>query len=198
MSVHDVTAHDVTAEPARPEFHPSASSPRDPGTLRGLRALLTRVHFYAGLLVGPFILVAALTGLAYTLVPQLDEIAYGDRLHVSEVGDERLPVIEQVGAAQQSVPGLGVSSVLLPEDAADTTQVVFADPSLDNDRERTVYVNPYTGEVQGELVTWFGSTPLTTWRDDLHRNLHLGDVGRHYSEIAASWLWVLALSGIVL
>ncbi|MDT5043015.1 MAG: hypothetical protein QOE51_4000 [Actinoplanes sp.] len=38
-------------------------------------ALLLRLHFYAGVLVAPFLIVAALTGLAYTLTPQLDQAA---------------------------------------------------------------------------------------------------------------------------
>lgn len=38
-----------------------------------------------------------------------------------------------------------------------------------------------------------GILPLRTWLDYLHRNLLLGDVGRVYSELAASWLWVTAL-----
>ena len=50
--------------------------------------------------------------------------------------------------------------------------------------------------MRGELTTWFGSTPVTTWLDDLHRNLHLGETGRLYSELAASWLWVIALGGL--
>ncbi len=41
-------------------------------------------------------------------------------------------------------------------------------------------------------------TPLQTWLDDLHRHLHLGVVGRHYSELAASWLWLVALGGLFL
>jgi uncharacterized iron-regulated membrane protein len=52
--------------------------------------------------------------------------------------------------------------------------------------------------VQGTLTTWWGSTPATTWLDDLHRNLHAGAIGRYYSEVAASWLWVLTLGGVVL
>ena len=39
---------------------------------------------------------------------------------------------------------------------------------------------------------------MRAWFDDLHRTLLLGDVGRVYSEMAASWLWVLALSGLAL
>ena len=37
--------------------------------------------------------------------------------------------------------------------------------------------------------------PVRTWVDHLHRNLHLGEVGRLYSELAASWLGVVALAG---
>ena len=40
--------------------------------------------------------------------------------------------------------------------------------------------------------------PLRAWVDQLHRNLHLGDAGRLYTELAASWLWVLVLAGLTL
>ncbi len=52
--------------------------------------------------------------------------------------------------------------------------------------------------MRGQLTTWYAGTPLKTWLDDLHRNLHLGTVGRYYSEMAASWLWVLVLGGLIL
>ena len=38
--------------------------------------------------------------------------------------------------------------------------------------------------------------PFRAWFDELHRNLHLGAIGRNYSELAASWLWVTALAGL--
>ncbi|MFX5793830.1 PepSY-associated TM helix domain-containing protein, partial [Acinetobacter baumannii] len=41
-----------------------------------------------------------------------------------------------------------------------------------------------------------GVLPLRTTLDYLHRNLMLGDVGRNYSELAASWLWLGALGGV--
>lgn len=163
------------------------------------RPLLMRLHFYAGVFVAPFIAVAALTGLLYALTPQLDDLAYGDQLNVSDVGDERLPVSAQVEAAKAAVSDeLTVSAVNLPDEADKTTQVVFSDSSLAEDFDRTVYVDPYTGEVQGNLVTSSDSTPLTTWLSELHATLHLGELGQHYSEIAASWLGVLAVSGLVL
>ncbi|TCC00422.1 PepSY domain-containing protein [Micromonospora zingiberis] len=173
------------APPNRPQRRPSP-----------LAALLVRLHFYAGILVAPFLVVAALTGLAYTVTPQLDRVLYGDQLTVATVGEQARPLAEQIVAAQAAHPD-GSLVTVSPGTGDRTTQVVFALPEL-GDRQHTVYVDPYTGEVKGQLTTWFGSTPATTWLDDLHRNLHLGEFGRHYSEIAASWLWVLALGGIIL
>lgn len=164
----------------------------------GWRHLLVRLHFYAGVLVAPFLLVAALTGLAYTVAPQVDRVLYSAELRTAAPVTTELPVTQQVAAAQAALPGLAISSVALPEGDRATTQVVFDDPALTDDRQRTVYVDPGNGDVRGQLVTWFGYTPAVTMLDDLHRNLLLGDVGRHYSEIAASWLWVVAAGGVVL
>ncbi len=161
-----------------------------------LAALLLRLHFYAGVLIAPFLVVAALTGLAYTVTPQLDQLLYGDQLTVASVGDQPRPLAEQVAAARTAHPD-GDLVTVAPGAGDQTTRVVFALEEL-GEKQHTVYVDPYTGAVQGQLTTWFGSTPATTWLDDLHRNLHLGDLGRHYSEIAASWLWVLALGGVIL
>ncbi|MCX5065838.1 PepSY domain-containing protein [Micromonospora lupini] len=159
-------------------------------------ALLLRLHFYAGILVAPFLVVAALTGLAYTTTPQLDAILYGDQLTVDQVGDRPLPLAEQIGAARNAHPDGSIITVQ-PGDGDRTTRVVFSLPEL-GEKQHTVYVNPYTAESQGQLTTWFGSTPAVTWLDDLHRHLHLGTVGENYSELAASWLWVMALGGVVL
>lgn len=61
-----------------------------------------------------------------------------------------------------------------------------------------MFVDPYTAQVRGELTTFGEWLPVRAWIDELHRNLHLGDLGRNYSELAASWLWVVALGGLVL
>ncbi|WP_327000221.1 PepSY domain-containing protein [Dactylosporangium sp. NBC_01737] len=160
--------------------------------------LLTRLHFYAGVLVAPLLVLAAVTGLLFVLTPQLDGIVYDKELHVAKVGPGLpKPLSEQVAAAVAAHPA-GTLSVVQPAAARDaTTKVVFSVPEL-GEKQHTVYVDPYTGEIRGQLTTWWSSTPLTTWLDDLHRNLHLGDVGRAYSETAASWLWVLVLGGLIL
>ncbi|MFE3717469.1 PepSY-associated TM helix domain-containing protein [Streptomyces cyaneofuscatus] len=196
---------DGLAKPAAATAEGPVAAADDPGSDRqrparsweAVRHLLVRLHFYAGVLVAPFLLVAALTGLAYTVTPQLDQLLYGDQLRVERVGDEPRPLAEQIAAARAAYPEGTVASVVTPPDPEDTTRVVLAVPEL-GEKQRTVFVDPYTAEVRGELTTWFGSTPLTTWLDDLHRNLNLGETGRLYSEVAASWLGVTVLGGLVL
>ncbi|WP_030211377.1 PepSY-associated TM helix domain-containing protein [Streptomyces bikiniensis] len=184
-----------------------STRPRDPSgapdeapsgrSRQGVRALLVRLHFYAGVFVAPFLFVAALTGLLYTFTPQLDQLLYGDQLRVEQTGERVLPLSEQIAAARAAHPEGTLTSVITPSGPEDTTRVELSLPEL-GEKQRTVFVDPYTAEVKGELTTWFGSTPATTWLDDLHRNLHLGEFGRMYSEVAASWLWVIAAGGLVL
>ncbi|MFD3516371.1 PepSY-associated TM helix domain-containing protein [Streptomyces sp. NPDC058663] len=182
-----------------PPADPSASADPPPAgrSWQGVRALLARLHFYAGVFVAPFLLVAALTGLVYAFTPQLDQLVYGEQLSVQQVGGQSRPLAEQIAAARAAHPEGTLASVITPPGPEDTTRVVLSVPGL-GDKQRTVFVDPYTAKVRGALTTWSGSTPLTAWLDDLHRNLHLGETGRLYSEVAASWLWVIAAGGLVL
>jgi uncharacterized iron-regulated membrane protein len=164
---------------------------------QGMRALLLRLHFYTGVFLAPFLLVVALTGLAYVFTPQLDDLVYGGKLHVAAVQGQPRPLAEQITAARTAHPEGTLASVITPAEPDDTTRIVLSVPEL-GDKQRTVFVDPYTATVRGDLTTWWGSTPLTTWLDDLHRNLHLGETGRLYSETAASWLWVLVTGGLIL
>ncbi|MFJ5957031.1 PepSY-associated TM helix domain-containing protein [Paenarthrobacter sp. NPDC092416] len=82
----------------------------------------------------------------------------------------------------------------------DTTRVLFADPTLGESTYRTLFIDPGTAEIRGDLPTYgsSGSLPVRTWISNLHRSLNLGEPGRIYSELAASWLWVIAVGGLLL
>ncbi|GGV64697.1 peptidase [Streptomyces griseoloalbus] len=166
----------------------------------GLRPLVLRLHFYAGVLVAPFLLVAALTGLLYAASFQAEKIAYDHELTVP-VGDRELPVSVQVAAAREAHPEGTVAAVRpSPEPNATTRVMLSGIPGVDPDHTLAVFVDPYTGEVRGALEQYgsTGALPLRTWIDEFHRDLHLGETGRLYSEFAASWLWVIAGGGLVL
>jgi uncharacterized iron-regulated membrane protein len=162
--------------------------------------LLRRLHFYAGLLVGPFILVAATSGALYALTPALEPVVYDHELHVP-VSDTSLTLGEQVVIAQESVGEDAVLTAVRPApEPGDTTRVMFGQEGLGPSESRAIFVDPGTGEVRGDLVTYgsSGSLPLRAWVSDLHRSLHLGDPGRLYSELAASWLGIVVTAGLVL
>ncbi|MCT7657739.1 PepSY domain-containing protein [Mycobacterium sp. CPCC 205710] len=160
--------------------------------------MLLRLHFYAGVFIGPFILLAAVTGLLYAAIPQIDNAVYRHELKVDRVGEQRLPLAEQLRSVRAEHPEGTVESIRPPSAADETTHVTLAVDDVPPDYARTVFVDPYTAEVRGALTTYGQWMPLRAWFDELHRNLHLGAVGRNYSELAASWLWVISLAGLVL
>nr|WP_231743529.1 PepSY-associated TM helix domain-containing protein [Mycobacterium sp. GA-2829] len=164
-----------------------------------MTALLRRLHFYAGVFVGPFLLIAAVSGGLYAIAPTLEQFVYRDYLHVDSTGPAR-PLADQIRAAQAVRPDLTVTAVRPAVTPTDTTRVLFDDPTLGESERRAVFVDPATAQPVGELTVYgsSGALPVRTWIDQVHRNLHLGETGRLYSELAASWLWVIALAGVVL
>ncbi len=177
----------------------AADGQSKPGAWSALRPLLLRLHFYAGILVAPFLFVAAASGLLYSLSYQAEKVIYSHELEVP-VGDSTVPLSQQVEAARDAHPEGEVTAVWPSYEDGMTTRVLMASPKVDEDKSLAVFVNPYNGEVRGELASYgsSGALPLRTWLDELHRDLHLGETGRHYSEIAASWLWVVVLGGLLL
>ena len=187
-----------TVPPAAPPALTTPPPVTTMATWRVLRPLLLRLHFYAGVFVAPFLAVACLTGLAYAFSPQLSDALYTHELLVGPHSGAPRPVDDQIAAALAAHPEGTLSSVTYPGDPDRTTGVVLAVPGLPDEIERTVYVDPYTAQVRGSLDTWYDTPPVQTTLDALHRNLLLGEPGRIYSELAASWLWVLVLGGLAL
>lgn len=163
------------------------------------RQFFLRLHFYAGILVGPFLLIAAVTGGLYAIAPSLEQWMYRDQLRVDSAGSA-LPLTDQVHAAQQIRPDLTVAAVRPAAEPGETTRVMFTDPSLGPSERHAVFIDPATAASTGELTVYgsSGALPVRTWISQLHRHLHLGEPGRLYSELAASWLSVIALGGLYL
>lgn len=190
------TAPTTTEAEASPPDAP-ASSPR---RWAPLRPLILRLHFYAGILVAPFLLVAATTGFLYAGAFQAEKLVYSHEMTVP-VSDTKLPISEQVAAARKAHPEGTISAVRpSPADDESTRVMLSGVEGIDADHALAVFVDPYTAEVRGALEQYgsTGALPLRTWIDEFHRDLHLGETGRLYSELAASWLWVIAAGGLVL
>ncbi|WP_062643186.1 PepSY-associated TM helix domain-containing protein [Streptomyces maremycinicus] len=180
--------------------HTAAPAPESRGPWAPLRPLILRLHFYAGVFVAPFLLVAAATGFLYAGAFQAEKLLYSHELTVP-VGDRPLSISEQVDAARTAYPEGTVSAVRpSPQDDATTRVMLSGVKGVDATHTLAVFVDPYTGTVRGALEQYgsTGALPLRTWIDEFHRDLHLGENGRLYSELAASWLWVIAGGGLVL
>ena len=185
---------------AHADFEARAEAGRAIGLSSDLKAFIARLHFYAGLFVGPFILVAALTGTLYVLTPQLETLLYREQLTTSTTG-EPATLAAQIAAARSHVgEGPRLIAVRPAPIPGETTRVMFAQPGLGESESRAIFIDPVSLAVRGDLVVYgtSGILPLRTTLDYLHRNLLLGEFGRNYSELAASWLWVVALGGAML
>ncbi|MCT1448425.1 PepSY domain-containing protein, partial [Brevibacterium casei] len=163
-------------------------------------ALLRRLHFYAGIFIGPFIFTAAVTGALYALSPQLEKLIYADELYANSTGPA-LPLADQVAAAEAFTGGTETLKAVLPApEPGATTRVLYDDPTLGENESRAIFIDPATAEVQGDLTSFSseGALPLRKWIDQLHINLNLGAPGEFYSELAASWLGVVVVVGLIL
>lgn len=162
--------------------------------------LLARLHFYAGVLVGPFIFIAALSGALFALTPQLESWLYQTELTAQTLGEPR-PLADQIAAARRHLGDGPVLAAVRPSPGPrETSRIMFRVEGLPAYEHQAVFVDPVSLEVRGELVVYgtSGTLPLRIWIDYLHRHLHLGEAGRYYSELAASWLWLVALGGLLL
>jgi uncharacterized iron-regulated membrane protein len=160
--------------------------------------LIRRVHFYAGVLVAPFLAVLCLTGIAYVFTPQINDVLYARELIVAPQPVAPRPLDSQVAVAMAAFPDAALDSVqpaVLPDRA---TAVVLDPPGAAGDDKLAVYVDPYTADMTGTLTLSHGEPPVQRWLRDFHGDLQLGTVGAIYSELAASWLPVMFLGGIVL
>ncbi|WP_194826310.1 PepSY domain-containing protein [Nocardia sp. XZ_19_231] len=197
MSITDTRPVEENSPSAPPI---SDDSPRS-GARRGRRLypLAMRLHFYAGIFVAPFILIAALTGALYAIAPTIEGFVSRELLTVETTGPDQA-LSAQVGAAVAARPDLTLVAVAPAPNEGDTTRVLFNDPTLGDSERLSVFVDPHTAQPVGESVVYGsgGALPLRTWLSEFHRSLHLGEPGRLYSELAASWLWVIALFGLVL
>lgn len=148
-----------------------------------------RWHFYAGLVVIPFLLVLATTGLIMVYGNSV-ETFLGKKYYVAS-GGERATLVAQAEAAQKSVPGSTLSMLVKPLDPERANVfVVSADGA-----SHVVSVDPHGPTVVGDVLkdqTWF------YWANKIHGSLLLGDLGDRLLEIAAGLGIVLVLSGLYL
>ncbi|GAB3128628.1 PepSY domain-containing protein [Tsukamurella serpentis] len=192
MTLTDTPQHEPAKAPAPPPR-------RLPPVLTQVQALVARVHFYAGMFIAPFILIAAVTGGLYAMTPAIESVVYRSALTVP-ASAQHIPLQEQVNVAQRAHTDLKITQVWPSDDPTQPTRVLFKDPAIGGKAERAVFVDPGNGAIVGDLASYSGpgELPFRKWVSGLHKDLNLGKYGAIYSELAASWLWLLTVGGLFL
>lgn len=154
-----------------------------------------RWHFYAGLIVLPFVILIAVTGAIYLFKDEINDAAYGDLRLVPAQEVPALPPSAITAAALGMHPGvLRGYSPPATRDRAAQVKIAGEDGLKD-----TVYVDPYTGVVIG--TAWdsgvSGSTAMWVVRK-LHSLEYAGWIGNRIIEAVAGWMVLLVATGIYL
>jgi uncharacterized iron-regulated membrane protein len=150
-----------------------------------------RWHFYAGIYVIPFLIMLSLTGLVMLFHNQIEAVQYRDRLFVSPE-TQTVSAALQVQAVRDAYPDETINEYIPASDAARSTQISV---TTADEKELTVFVNPSSGEVLGEV------DKSTTWNsiaNNIHGSILLGDNGDMLIEIAAGLAILLVITGLYL
>jgi uncharacterized iron-regulated membrane protein len=151
-----------------------------------------RWHFYAGLLVLPFMLSLAITGALYLFKDEIDNVVHADlkRVAVSAAAPAQTPSA-MVAAALSAYPGTAIKFTD-PSDAGMSAEITVKTESRG---KLAVYVNPYSGKVLGSLPD--RGTIMWTIRY-IHSLKYFGSFTRSLIEITAGWAILLVGTGIYL
>ncbi|PKV50317.1 putative iron-regulated membrane protein [Aquimarina sp. MAR_2010_214] len=152
-----------------------------------LNQWLWKWHFIAGLISLPFIIVLSITGGIYLFKADYEA---SKQKHIKEVVVQGTPISlqEQWEIAEKNAIKKP-NAMVLTSTANQATEFISGRFS----GKSSVYVNPYSGNVSGEIIT--RETNMYKIRK-LHGELLMGKFGTKIVELIASWMVVLILTGL--
>lgn len=154
-----------------------------------------RWHFYAGLLVLPFLISLAVTGGLYLFKDEINAIVYNEELYVAPRAGATLPPSEIVKRATAQLSGTVFRYA--PPEAADRTAEVGIESETQG--RLSVFVDPYTGDVTGSFADSGSSrTPLMQFVKKIHSLDYFGWPANRLIEIVAGWVLILVITGFYL
>ncbi|RXF72835.1 PepSY-associated TM helix domain-containing protein [Hansschlegelia zhihuaiae] len=156
-----------------------------------LHRAVWRWHFYAGLIVAPFVLILSVTGAIYLFNDEINDLLHAE-LRIVAPHDATEPLSRLVAAAEASVPG-GKATRIDTWSEPDRSAQVFVTAG-DGEKLR-VFVDPGSARVLGSYVY---ERTLVGFADVFHGSLMLGKFGDGIVELAACWTLVLVVTGVFL
>jgi uncharacterized iron-regulated membrane protein len=176
-----------------------------------MRKAIVFLHRWVGLAVLLFIGIAAITGTIIAFDKELDHTLNPDWFYV-QPSAQRMNMDQLVPRAEAVYPGKRVTFVRTPAEPDRAYEFYLRTPNASGGKQpgmfsmfdstgkyRTVYMNPYSGQVLGERESGeFGldKRHIIPFIAKLHYTLILGDFGKWLMGIAAL-LWLLDHIGAV-
>ncbi len=164
-----------------------------PDVMSGAYRAVWRWHFYAGVLVMPFLMLLTLTGGLYLFKDEIDHAVYRSMIEVPASAQQADP---DQWLAAAALAGEGRAANVLVPDRAD--QAVRVRVDRPDGTQHTVFVDPHTATVTG--VTAYGGVTETIKK--LHSlTLFGGPIGTALNilvEIVAGWAIILCATGLYL
>jgi uncharacterized iron-regulated membrane protein len=159
------------------------------GGLSGAYRAVWRWHFYAGLLVLPFLMLMALTGGLYLFRTEIDGLVYERMIHVEARTATTSPDL-WIRSAEIGTGGR-VANLIVP---AHPDEAVRLTVDLPDGGKRTAFVDPHNASLIG--VTAFGGVMETV--KQLHSLILVGKWANYLVEIVAGWALILVCTGVFL
>ncbi|MHA6723352.1 PepSY-associated TM helix domain-containing protein [Sphingomonas sp. RS2018] len=148
-----------------------------------------RWHFWAGLLVLPFLAWLATTGALYLYKGEIEELVYARWMHVAPAG-ETLPIATLTDRVERATGGR-VTQVTQPAPPDASWRMTLVQPG---GAKRTAFVDPHNGAVLGTT----GAGGIVATIRTLHSLAITGPIGNAAIEIVGGWTIILVATGFYL
>ncbi|BCB04236.1 membrane protein [Bacillus sp. KH172YL63] len=149
-----------------------------------------RWHFYAGIIIAPFLLILAVTGSIYLFKPQIEHTLYKDFYEVKAQG-EILSPSEQIEIIKGLYPDAQITKYRQGENPERSSEIGI----ITDNGSTTVFLDPYFGKALGELKP---EDKIMNKVEEIHGELMAGTFGDRIVELAACWTVVLIVTGLYL
>ncbi|MNS64060.1 PepSY-associated TM helix [compost metagenome] len=172
---------------------PAPIKGRAPDAMSGAYRAVWRWHFYAGVLVMPFLMLLALTGGLYLFKDEIDQFAHRRMIEVAPAATQAAPDDWIASAARAG--GGRAANLTLPASPDRAVRVRVDRP---DGSQKTVFVDPHTARVTG-VIDQGGVTETIKKLHSL--SLFGGTTGKALNiliEIVAGWTIVLCATGLYL
>lgn len=155
-----------------------------------LYRMLWRWHFYAGIILLPFILILSLSGMVYLFKPQIENII-DKPYHNLTITGAIAPVSQQVNAALQTFENSKLRHYEIPQKANDAPRIFIFAKGI----EHIIYVHPQNLQILKSIPK---ENRFMAIARNIHGELLIGKTGSYIVEAAASWAIIMIISGLFL